>query len=178
MNPLEIIKKYYDEESDLYQILISHSTDVTQMALRIADAHPKLNIDKQFVYEAGMLHDIGIFMTDAPSIKCYGKFPYIAHGYLGSELLQKEGYPAHALVCERHTGTGLTLNEIIAQNLPIPHREMVPVSIEEQLICFADCFFSKTHLGSERSVENAKNKLKKFGEQSISKFEYWCSIFL
>jgi len=178
MNPLEIIKKYYKEDSDIYNILIDHSSSVVRKALSIAKDHPELNIDAQFVHEAGMLHDIGIFMTYAPSIECFGQYPYIAHGYLGSDLLQKEGYPRHALVCERHTGAGLSLNEIIEQELPLPHRDMTPISIEEQLVCFADCFYSKTHLGKERSVEKAKSKMIKYGERSVRQFDNWCSLFL
>lgn len=178
MNPIDIIKKYYEESSSLYNILVNHSSDVTRKALDIAKKHPELNIDMQFVREAGMLHDIGIFMTNAPSIDCNGKYPYMAHGYLGSELLQKEGYPKHALVCERHTGAGLTLDEIIAQHLPLPHREMMPISIEEQLICFSDCFFSKTHLGEEKPIEIIKSKLAKFGDRSVKQFTQWCELFL
>lgn len=178
MNPLEIIKKYYNTDSELYAILINHSSDVTKKALQIADNHPELNIDKQFVSEAGMLHDIGIFQTNAPFIQCFGTYPYMAHGYLGSELMQKEGFPRHALVCERHTGTGLTLEEIIRENLPLPHREMMPVSIEEQVICFADCFFSKTHLGEERSAEKVRVKAEKFGERSAKQIDEWCKLFL
>lgn len=178
MNPIDIIKKYYEESSSLYNILINHSSDVTKKALDIAKKHPELNIDMHFVREAGMLHDIGIFMTNAHSIDCYGKYPYIAHGYLGSELLQKEGLSKHALVCERHTGAGLTLDEIIEQKLPLPHRDMMPVSIEEKVICFADCFFSKTHLGEEKSIETIKNKLAKFGERSVLQFTEWCDLFL
>lgn len=178
MNPIDIIKKYYEESSSLYNILINHSSDVTRKALEIAKRHPELNIDVQFVREAGMLHDIGIFMTKAPSIDCYGQYPYLAHGYLGSELLQKEGLPKHALVCERHTGTGLTLEEIIAQDLPLPHRDMTPVSIEEQVICFADCFFSKTALGEEKGIDIIKNKLAKFGDRSVAQFTKWCGLFL
>ncbi len=178
MNPIDIIKKYYEEGSSLYNILLNHSSDVTQKALDIAESHPELNIDIQFVYEAGMMHDIGIFMTHAPTIDCFGQYPYMAHGYLGSELLQREGFPIHALVCERHTGAGLHLSEIIAQDLPMPHREMMPISIEEQLICFADCFFSKTHLGEEKSVETVKRKLAKFGNRSVNQFSEWCELFL
>ena len=36
-----------------------------------------------------MLHDIGIFQTDAPGIHCFGSQPYICHGRLGAELLRK-----------------------------------------------------------------------------------------
>ena len=178
MNPYSIIEKYYTPKSELHSILINHSQSVTDKALNIARNHPELNIDTQFISEAGMLHDIGIFMTNAPSIQCFGEYPYIAHGYLGGELLLKEGYPKHALVCERHTGAGLTLSEIIEQNLPIPHREMMPISIEEQVICFADCFFSKTKLGQEKSVDKITVSLSKFGERSPMQFKKWCDIFL
>ena len=89
-----------------------------------------------------------------------------------------EGLPRHALVAERHTGTGLSLKQIIEQNLPVPHRDMRPVSIEEQIICFADKFFSKTHLGEERDFEQARRKLEKFGEESLNQFDKWGKMFL
>ena len=146
MNALAIINKYYSEENELKHILLTHSRSVADKALQIAVKHPELHLDTGFLEEAALLHDIGIFMTDASGIQCFGTHPYICHGYLGSELLMKEGYPRHALVCERHTGAGMSLQSIIEQDLPIPHRDMVPVSMEEQVICFADKFFSKTHL--------------------------------
>ena len=178
MNPINIINKYYKKESSLYNILINHSIDVTNKALDIALKHPELNIDTDFVKEAGMLHDIGIFKTDAASILCFGSEPYITHGTIGSTILNEEGYPKHALVCERHTGAGLTLEEIIEKDLPIPHRDMMPISIEEQVICFADCFFSKTHLNEEKSVESIRAKLAKFGDRSANQFNSWCQLFL
>lgn len=178
MNPLNIIENYYEKDSDLYNILVRHSTDVTNKAVSIAAAHPELKIDIQFVEEAAMLHDIGIFLTDAPSIKCFGTAPYLCHGYLGHDLLNELGYSKHALVCERHTGTGLSLDEIVNSNLPLPHRDMRPVSIEEQLICFADCFFSKTHIGKEKSIEKVRHNMSKFDEDSVKQFDRWCAIFL
>ena len=82
------------------------------------------------------------------------------------------------MVCERHTGAGLSLQSIIDQNLPVPHREMVPVSLEEQVICFADKFFSKTHLDTEKSVERALKSISKYGEEGIIRFNNWCERFL
>ena len=117
-------------------------------------------------------------MTDAAGIFCFGKMPYICHGYLGADLMRKEGYPRHALVCERHTGAGLSLEEIMAQDLPVPHREMTPVSIEEQVVCFADKFFSKTRLDKEKSVEKARNSLLKYGAAGVERFDGWCRRFL
>ena len=125
-----------------------------------------------------MLHDVGIFLTDAPGIFCFGDKPYICHGYLGADLMRAEGYPRHAQVCERHTGAGLSLEEIIRQQLPVPHREMVPVSLEEQVICFADKFFSKTKLGKEKTVEKARKSLERYGEEGLQRFDRWCELFL
>ncbi|MDR1369917.1 MAG: HD domain-containing protein [Dysgonamonadaceae bacterium] len=178
MIPTDIIKKYYTESSELYNILLTHSFAVTDKALFIAQMHSEMDLDKSFIYEAAMLHDIGIFMTDAPDILCYGKHPYICHGFLGGDLLKKEGYPRHALVCERHTGTGLSKEEIVRNDLPLPHREMLPVSMEEQLICFADKFYSKTGLRKEKSVEKIRKGLAKYGEAAVNQFNIWCKLFL
>ncbi|WP_289053640.1 HDIG domain-containing metalloprotein [Carboxylicivirga marina] len=179
MNPLGIINKYYDEGSPLWVTLTEHSKAVRDKALDIISNHPELNADGLFVSEAAMLHDIGIFLTKAPDLHCNGTYPYICHGYLGREILEKEGFQKHALVCERHTGTGLTLNDIKAQNLPIPHREMVPVSIEEQIICFADKFYSKSReLTKAKSIDKIIKSMRKHGEHQSQKFEEWCGLFL
>lgn len=177
MDYMSIINKYYPEENELKHILLVHSRSVADKALEIVDRHPELGADRQFVEEAAMLHDIGIFMTDADGIKCYGTHPYISHGTIGAELMRKEGFPRHALVCERHTGAGLTRESIIKQNLPIEPRDLLPVSIEEQIVCYADKFFSKTRLTTEKSKEKALKSLEKFGEDSAGRFRQWMEMF-
>ena len=177
MDAIALINKYYPEDNELKHILLTHSRSVADKALWIADRHPELNLDRQFLEEAAMLHDIGIFLTDANGIHCYGIHPYICHGYLGSELMMREGFPRHALVCERHTGAGLSLDSIIRQNLPVPHRDMLPVTLEEQVVCFADKFFSKTHLDREKSVEKALKSISKYGEEGVVRFNEWCERF-
>lgn len=178
MNAIDIIDKYYPESNELKNILLTHSTLVAKKALEIANNHPELNLNKQFLEEASLLHDIGIFLTDAPAIHCFGDKPYICHGYLGADLLRKEGFPLHALVCERHTGAGLSLEHIIAKDLPIPHREMLPVSMEEKVVCFADKFFSKTKLEKEKSVEAAIKSISRFGDDGVDRIREWCKLFL
>ncbi len=178
MNPIDLIDKYYPEENELRHILLTHSRSVADKALQIADRHPELKIDRDFLYEGAMLHDIGIFLTDADGIHCFGTHPYICHGYLGADLMRSEDLPRHALVCERHTGAGLSLEQIVSQELPIPHREMVPVSLEEQIICFADKFYSKTKLDKEKSVEKARKSLERYGEAGLERFDRWCREFL
>lgn len=173
-----IIDKYYDDNPPLKSLLLLHSSLVARKALSIVDAHPELGADRTFVEEAAMLHDIGIFLTDAAPIHCFGKYHYICHGYLGADLLRCEGLLAHALVAERHTGTGLTLKQILERDLPVPHRDMIPISIEEKIICFADKFFSKTRPDEEKTVEQAERSLAKFGEEGVQIFREWTNLFL
>ena len=177
MEPLELIKKYYAEDTVAYRLLVQHSISVARKAVAIAEAHPELPIDVRFAWEAAMLHDIGIFLTDADDVGCYGNYPYISHGYLGAELLKREGFPRHALVCERHTGAGISLKKIVERNLPLPHRDMRPVSIEEQLICYADKFYSKTQVDREKPLEKIVKSMEKYGKGSLKRFEAWHNLF-
>ena len=178
MDPIKIIEKYYPVESEAYRILVDHSRSVADKALAIARMHPEMDLDLTFIEEAAMLHDIGIFRCNAPSIDCHGEADYICHGFLGAELMRAEGYPQHALVCERHTGTGLSLEMIELMKWPIPHRDMLPVSLEEQLICFADKFFSKTKLGKEKSIVKIRISLSRYGSDTAARFSAWCKLFL
>lgn len=178
MNTISIIDKYYGDNGPLRELLITHSRLVTEKALRMAEAHPELHIDTEFISEAGMLHDIGIFLTDAPGIHCHGKEPYLCHGVLGAELMRKEGFSRHARVCERHTGAGLTCEEIIKRNLPLPHRDFLPETTEEQIICFADKFFSKTRPTEEKTLEATRRSIARFGEDGAQRFEAWVEKFM
>ena len=127
----KILLEYYRRDSRLYEILLTHSRLVARKAISVLDKHPEIEADRDFVYEAAMLHDIGIFKCDAPDIDCFGKYPYICHGYLGADLLREQGLPRHALVAERHTGTGLSAAYIKEKDLPLPSgRIYEPQSIE------------------------------------------------
>lgn len=178
MNPLDIISQYYPVGSDIYRILVTHSRSVADKAVAIARLHPEMNLDLSFIEEAAMLHDIGIYLCHAPEIACHGDAPYICHGYLGAELMRKEGFPRHARVCERHTGTGLSLQMITERQLPLPHQDFMPETMEEQLICFADKFYSKTKLEKEKSVDKVRQSLIKYGNETVVRFDNWCKLFL
>ena len=179
MNPLGIIQKYYRINSRPYQFLVKHSRAVVQKAVQIAKKVPHLNPDLKFIEEAAMLHDIGIFLTNTPEIGCFGKNPYICHGYLGRRILEKEGLPKHALVCERHIGAGISVNDIEKQKLPIPKRDMIPISTEEQIICFADKFFSKNEgfLEKEKGLDEIRAGLSKLGNNKLRIFDRWVKKF-
>ena len=162
----------------LRNILMTHSRQVADRCLKIAKAHPELRLDEEFLEEAAMLHDIGIFRCDAPSIQCFGTEPYICHGFIGGQILRSEGWVRHALVCERHTGTGLSREQIERQHLPLPlDGQYEPEALEEQVVCYADKFYSKTHPESERTVVEAAQSLEKFGEAGVNRFLGWATLF-
>ena len=133
-----IINQYYPEENKLKHILLVHSRSVANKALAIVDQHPELHIDRQFVEEAAMLHDIGIFKCNAPGIQCFCNAPYIP---------------------------------------PLPQQDFLPETTEEKLICYADKFFSKTHLDIEKTFEQAVKSLAKFGCEGVERFIVWHNMF-
>lgn len=170
MNPLEIIEKYYEPSGSLYETLTVHSEMVKRKALECISRRG-LQVDTDFVAEAAMLHDIGIFRCDAPDIYCEGELPYICHGVEGCRILGEEGLLRHALVCERHTGAGLSVDDIINQSLPLPHRDMLPISMEEKLICYADKFYSKSgDIRQEKNLDSVLKSMEKHGEGTLKRF--------
>lgn len=177
--PLRIIEKYYKRGSTLYKILVVHSELVTRKALALAARVADLNPDLQFIREAALLHDIGIFMTNAPEIECYGEQPYLMHGPLGRQLLENEGLPRHALVCDRHTGVGISQEEIIKGKMPLPPRDMLPVSLEEKIICFADTFYGKNpaRLCKEKTIERITAKMTEYGGDNPARLQAFRKMF-
>ena len=148
-------------------------------ALRIARNLEGEETDLKFLEEAAMHHDIGVCRTAFPEIGCRGGEPYIRHGLIGREILEKEGFPRHALVCERHIGVGITVEDVISQGLPLPARDMVPFSLEERIVCFADLFYSKKpgRIGDEKSIAGIRSGLARFGEQKVKILDKWIMEF-
>lgn len=179
MDVNEIIDRYYPQDNELKDIYMTHARAVSDFALSLAHRHPELALDEQFIHEAAMLHDIGIFLTDAPRIHCHGTEQYLCHGYLGAQLLRSLGYERHARVCERHTGTGLTKEVILQNGWNLPARDFLPETLEEQLICFADKFFSKTKfLKHPRTFEQVVESMAKISTESVEKVQEWARIFM
>ena len=179
MNPIELLEQYYDSNSKTFKILVEHGRQVAQKARAAAATVSALKPDLEFIETAAMLHDIGIFLTRTPQFGCFGKHPYICHGILGSELLKEKGHSELALVCERHVGVGIRIEDIQRHNLPLPNRDMIPVSIEEQIICYADKFFSKNGNGrpAEKSIAEIIDNLSRYGPDKVERFESWAQTF-
>lgn len=197
MNYLDIIHHFYPEDTPLRRLLLLHSESVRDKALALLegssfrDQHPSTTLNLDLIIAGSMLHDIGICATHAPGILCEGTEPYICHGTIGARMLRQlvaEGsfsaedaamLEACARICERHTGAGLTRQDILSQGLPIePAVDLLPESLEEQLVCLADKFFSKSgDPRKEKSFEHVRRSMMKFGADSLARFDALCSTF-
>jgi uncharacterized protein len=180
MNPIDIIADTCGRGSKTFEILIAHGNQVARKAIRAAEQVADLKPDLDFIVNAAMLHDIGILKTIRPGLGCNGKHPYICHGILGRELMENIGLPEFGLICERHVGVGISTDDVQQFHLPLPARNMIPVSIEEQIICYADKFFSKNGNGQkaeEKSIEKIVNGLKSYGPDKVKRFQSWVEMF-
>ena len=179
---MKIIEFFYPEDNLLKRSLITHSSNVCRKALEIA-AGAGIDLDLDLVREGAMLHDIGIFKCHAPGIFCEGSSPYIAHGIIGGKLLRD--YAAehhldlekHAAICETHTGSGLSVEDIRYQKLPLPERDFLPRTPEEKLVCLADKFFSKSDTGREKTLEEIRDSMKAFHPDAATRFDELCRFF-
>ena len=168
--------RYYDNPL-LLDTLWTHSRMVADMALECI-ARRGIDVDADFVERAALLHDIGIVMTDAPSIHCHGPLPYICHGVAGGEMMRGEGLEAYARVCERHTGAGLTAGDIRRQHLPLPPQAFLPETIAEKLVCYADKFYSKSgDLCRRKSIDKVRSQMERHGDDTLARFDAMHLLF-
>lgn len=181
MKPDEIINnlfsKYYKDNPELLRIVLCHSRLVARKALEIVK-RKKLPLPIDDVYLAAMLHDIGVVRCNAPGIHAFGPMPYICHGIEGSKMLKENGLDKFASICERHTGSGLTADEIISENLPLPNCDFLPQTLLEKLICYADKFYSKGHdINKGKTIPNIEAQMEKFGPDALKRFRYLHTLF-
>ena len=174
-----ILHRYIPPESETYTIYVPHVAAVTAKALRIARRLGLSAARQRFIEEAAMLHDIGIVNVDAPSMGCAGDLPYLAHLSEGRRILEQAGLPRHALVAERHVGAGIPRAEVLAQNLPLPPRDFIPQTLEEQIISWADLFFRKLpgQLWRELEIAEVRAQVAKYGPRAARVFESWAAKF-
>jgi uncharacterized protein len=182
IDALEIISFFYPEDDEFRRLLIDHCMKVEKKAFEIL-SESGVYADKTIVSNGALLHDIGIGKCHAPSIFCKGELPYIRHGIAGAEMLRQYAkqygidLELYAAICERHTGSGLSAEDIKTQGLPLPEKDFLPQSTEEKLICLADKFFSKSGSGKEKTISDISRSMQKFGGKSLERFEILCDFF-
>jgi len=157
-----------------FEIVWTHSLIIREIVLQIATDLEKskgIKVNKKQLEIGALVHDIGVYECFNEDLNPDKKVPqYIAHGYLGQELLFREGYPSSITrFASVHTGTGLTVEDIKKQNLALPKKDFIPISLEEEIVTFADKFHTKYPAFS--TFEEQKSKLEKFDPAKGIKME-------
>lgn len=181
MNPYKLINKIYKNNPKAKKILLIHSNQVKKKALKIAIKYQNKiskKINMKLIENGALLHDIGIIKINNKRMNCHGKVPFIKHNYEGFKILLKHLHPKLALITLRHTGVGLTREEIIKEKLPLPKINMVPKTIEEEIVCLADKFYSKSKLNLEYSIEDIKKEIKQYGQSQEKRLNYLINKYL
>ena len=181
---IQVISHFYPDDDSFRRLLLKHSFQVcrkAEMIMHRPECPPGL--EEATVVIGALLHDIGIGRCHAPDIGCLGDRPYIAHGVIGAEMLRSYGAVSglnlekYARICERHTGTGLSAEDILRQHLPLPVRDYLPETAEEKLICLADKFFSKSGNMEEKELAQIVRSMRKFGRENLNRWEELCRMF-
>jgi len=162
----KLLKKYSTTEKH-YKIISNHGLLVLGKSIDIIAKKELYNdIDFDLVISGSLLHDIGAYKF----MKNFQKFQesYLEHGIIGGEILRKEGFKKEALIAERHIGSGLSKKYIVENNLPLPHRDFLPITLEQKLICYADKFHSKS--GKKDDLESIREETKGFGKEPFERF--------
>lgn len=132
---------------------------------------PRL-LDEHLVLIGGLLHDIGTYRvfkhdgSDDEPLK-FSKKRYILHGLKGYEYLLDEGMDESiAQFCRNHTGVGLTREDVVRQELPLPPADYVPMNLEQEVVMYADKFHSKSVPPKFLQVEAYTARAERFGGEN------------
>lgn len=134
-------------------------------------AASRVDADIEIVRVGCLLHDVGVYRLydGAGELEYKG---YIRHGVLGHELLREEGFPeALCRFASRHTGVGLSREDVLGQGLPLPPGDYLAETAEEALVMYADKFHTKTRPPTLLTAAAYTAIVRRFGEDKVAAFE-------
>lgn len=168
---IEALHRKYAASEAAFQSVYTHCQIVWEIAQQLIDTN-NLPVDRELTFVGCMLHDIGVYQFEgAGGGKNIGA-EYIRHGIYGYEILKSEGLPE--VICRfasHHTGVGLTKDEIIANDIPLPHEDLLAETPEERLVMYADKFNSKSTTPRFNSYESYRAYVARFGEHKQREFD-------
>lgn len=173
----QLHQKYAKSDADL-TLIYTHCQIVEAIAMQLLDAKPIQGIDRDLVRVGCLLHDIGAY-----EVLEEGKFVRgVRHGTIGEDILKNEGFSETIWrFASHHTGVGLTEQDVMDQNLPIPVTDYTAKTNEERIIMYADKFHSKSNPPSEApyfcSFDWFRNSVQKFGSDKAAKSEALAELF-
>ena len=134
-------------------------------------------IDARLVRAGCLLHDVGVYRLYDEAGQLDHR-NYMRHGVLGYELLQEEGLPeAICRFASHHTGTGLSREDVLRQELPLPPGDYLAETPEEVLVMYADKFHSKTTPPKLLTAHAYAVYVRRFGADKVAAFESMRAAF-
>lgn len=155
--------------ADAFDLVYTHCEIVGALTEKLG-ARADSGTDIELARAGALLHDIGVYrLYDEDGNLDYPN--YIRHGVLGHELLEAEGFGQEfCRFASCHTGVGLTKEDIIRQDLPVPPGDYLAETGEESLVMYADKFHSKTTPPTFLTPDAYAAKVRRFGEDKAAAF--------
>lgn len=166
---IEALHRKYTPNEEVLELVWKHCRIVSDIALQLAQSSG-VNVDTTLVQVGSLLHDIGVYsLYDEDGFE--NAKNYITHGIRGEEILKKEGFSETIWrFASHHTGAGITKQQIVANNLPLPHKDFLAKTPEEELVMYADKFHSKTTPPHFNSHGYYTDYVTRFGEEASGSF--------
>jgi len=124
-----LLEKIADEHKPEWKDqILEHARIVRDVSLFLAGLFPNDNsIDLEIIELGAILHDVGRSRTRK----------VVEHGVKSGEIIREQGFPEPvARIGETHVGVGIADSE--ASALGLPRRNLIPETIEERIVCYAD----------------------------------------
>lgn len=168
---IEKLHKKYAPNQDVFHLVFIHCQIVSEIAVQLS-RNCSTQIDVERVKIGCLLHDVGVYpLFDKNGLE-KDKKRYITHGILGEEILKNEGYDEeYCRFASHHTGVGITKQQITKRRLPLPLKDYVAESTEEELVMYADKFHSKTNPPVFNSFNSYQEYVARFGVDAIENFQ-------
>jgi uncharacterized protein len=158
---IRALHERFAPSAEAFESVWTHSLIVC----RIADQVGGGDVDMALVRAGCLLHDIGVYRLEPGD-------HYVRHGLLGYELLGEAGLPETLRrFCAHHTGVGITHDDVLRQQLPLPPGDYLAESGEEDLVMYADKFHSKSTPPRFLSPATFSARVARFGDDKVKRFE-------
>jgi uncharacterized protein len=164
---IEALHRDHAPTREAFESVYPHSVVVCQVAEQLFAG---LDVDTDLIRAGALLHDIGVYRLYGPTGEL-NTVDYVRHGVLGHELLDGLGFPEP--ICRfasRHTGVGITRDDVLRQSLPIPVDDYIPASAEEELVMYADKFHSKRTPPVFLTGDTYAASVGRWGEDKVTAF--------
>ena len=171
---IKLMHQKYAPSQLTFDIVFTHCQIVHDIADQIMNGK-QLQVNKDLVNAGALLHDIGAYkLIDENGM--FDKVNYIRHGIEGYKILLQEGMPEEMCrIAERHTGVGVTKEDILQRKILIPLKDYVAETMEEKLVMYADKFHSKTPKFNSYATYSVY--VQQFGQDKVDKFQTLASMF-